>query len=140
MNNRRPLISINYVVSLGFFLLIVGIYSCTVAIPHGLNDQQAIRQQIASITASISQFIPVAIVITLAFDLILDIFMILWDLYKRSVYTKGRSEGIIEQQHKWESWNARRRKAEAEGTKFDEPPPNAEYRSAIDESVHTQKN
>lgn len=135
MQNRRPLISINYVFSLVFFLIIVGIYSCAVAIPHGLNDQQSVRQQITVVVASISQFIPVAIVITLAFDLILDIFMILWDLYKRSVYTKGRSEGIIAQQQKWENWNARRCKAEAEGTKFDEPPPNAEYRSAKDETA-----
>ena len=66
--------------------------------------------------------------------------MILWDLYKRRVYTRGRSEGIIEQQQKWENWNARRCKAEAEGTKFDEPPPNAEYRSAKDESAHIAEN
>ena len=70
--------------------------------------------------------------------------MILWEWYKGRVYTKGKSEGmsagIIEQQQKWEEWNTRRCKAEAEGTKFDEPPPHAEYGSSLDESTHRNKN
>ena len=52
--------------------------------------------------------------------------LILWEMYKNKVYSKGRSE----ERKEWEAWNSRRCAAEAEGIKFDDLPPNAEDRSA----------
>ena len=130
MIKRKPLISIENVVSMVVFLVLVGIYSCVVAIPHGFSGQQSIRQQIINISASISVFIPVAIYLTILFDGILS--MIIWGIIREKVYLKGR----LEERQEWENWNARRCKAEAEGTKFDEPPPNTENGSAKDNSAH----
>ena len=75
-------------------------------------------------------FIPVAIYLTILFDGILS--MILWGIFREKVYLKGR----LEERQDWEDWNNRRCKAEAEGIRFDEPPPNAENRSAKDNSTH----
>lgn len=144
MKTRVSLFSVSSMVVLIIFVVLVVLYSCLIAIPHGLSRQLPIRHQIIDITAYIGKFIPVAIVITIIFDLIWGSLMILWEWYKGRVYTKGKSEGmsagIIEQQQKWEEWNARRCKAETEGTKFDEPPPHAQYGSSIDESTHRNKN
>jgi hypothetical protein len=37
---------------------------------------------------------------------------------------KRYSEGRVERQKEWESWNERRQEAQAKGQTFDEPPPN----------------
>lgn len=134
MKTRVSLFSVSSMVVLIIFVVLVVLYSCVVAIPHGLSSQLPIRHQIIDITGYIGKFIPVAVVITIIFDLIWGSMMILWEMYKHRVYMKGR----FEERKEWEEWNYRRRIAEDSGRDFNEPPPSTVRKSAIVESAHVR--
>ena len=94
------------------------------------------------IVGHISSFIPVAIVLTLIFEIGGFLIMILWRLYQRRLEeaieqakieartegiaegrTEGEAAGIARNYELWAAWNNRRLEAEAQNLPFDEPPP-----------------
>ena len=121
-----------------FFLVVVVSYAI-VATQHELavGRENAVETLIA-IVGYISSFIPVAIVLTLIFEIGGFFIMILWRLYKRRLEeaieqvkiearTEGRTEGeaagIAKSYQLWAAWNDRRIEAEEQNLPFDEPPP-----------------
>ncbi len=51
------------------------------------------------------------------------LFSMISDKYLKRQRTKGRAEGSVATQQRWEEWNERRMAAEAAGEKFTEPTP-----------------
>ena len=104
---------------------------------------------LASIVGHVSTFIPVAIVIVLACEIVGVYMLLLWDLYReernrqrqereaalqqarvkaeearnRAEEANSRAEVAERRLNSWEEWNARRVEAERQNAKFDEPPP-----------------
>ena len=73
----------------------------------------------------VSTFIPVAIAIVLAYEVLGVYIMLLWDFVKKREIQQAKRE--VEEAkaevNSWEAWNARRVEAERRNGKFDEPPP-----------------
>ena len=97
---------------------------------------------LASIVGHVSTFIPVAIVVVLAFEIVGVYMLLLWDLYReernrqrqereaalqqardRAEEANNRAEEAERRLNSWEEWYARRVEAERQNAKFDEPPP-----------------
>ena len=138
----KDLILIDFI----FFLVVVVSYAIVVT-QHELAVERANAvETLIAIVAHISSFIPVAIVLTLIFEIGGFFIMILWRLYKRRLEeaieqakiearTEGRTEGkaegraegetagIVKNYELWTAWNNRRLEAEAQNLPFDEPPP-----------------
>ena len=129
------------------FLIIVVVSYAIVVTQHELAvGRENPVETLIVIVGHISTFIPVAIVLTLIFEIGGFLIMILWRLYQRRLEeaieqakieartegiaegraegrTEGRTEGIAKNYELWEAWNNRRIEAEAQNLPFDEPPP-----------------
>lgn len=129
------------------FLIIVVVSYAIVVTQHELAvGRENPVETLIVIVGHISTFIPVAIVLTLIFEIGGFLIMILWRLYQRRLeeaieqakieartegmaegraegIAEGRTEGIAKNYELWEAWNNRRIEAEAQNLPFDEPPP-----------------
>ena len=131
-----------FVVLVLVYTIIAGVYLT----PEGLNGWPEI---LASIVGHVSTFIPVAIVIVLAFEIVGVYMLLLWDLYReernrqrqereaalqqarvkaeeansRAEEANSRAEVAERRLNSWEEWYARRVEAERQNAKFDELPP-----------------
>ena len=121
-----------------FFLVVVVSYAIVVT-QHALAiGRESAVETLIAIVGYISSFIPVAIVLTLIFEIGGFFIMILWRLYQRRLEeaieqvkiearTEGRTEGeaagIAKSYQLWTAWNDRRIEAEEQNLPFDEPPP-----------------
>ena len=129
-----------------FFLVVVVSYAIVVTQHELAVGRENAVETLIAIVGYISSFIPVAIVLTLIFEIGGFFIMILWRLYKRRLEeaieqvkiearTEGRTEGkaegraegetagIVKNYELWAAWNNRRLEAEAQNLPFDEPPP-----------------
>lgn len=117
------------------YTIIAGVYLT----PEGLNGWPEI---LASIVGHVSTFIPVAIVLVLACEIVGVYMLLLWDLYReernrqrqereaalqqariRAEEANSKAEVAEKEINLWKEWNARRVEAESKNAKFDEPPP-----------------
>ena len=129
-----------------FFLVVVVSYAIVVTQHELAVGRENAVETLIVIVGHISSFIPVAIVLTLIFEIGGFLIMILWRLYQRRLEeaieqakieartegmaegrTEGRTEGeaagIAKNYELWTAWNNRRLEAEAQNLPFDEPPP-----------------
>ena len=121
-----------------FFLVVVVSYAIVVTQHELAVGRENAVETLIAIVGYISSFIPVAIVLTLIFEIGGFFIMILWRLYKRRLEeaieqvkiearTEGRTEGeaagIAKSYQLWAAWNDRRIEAEEQNLPFDEPPP-----------------
>lgn len=133
-----------------FFLIVVISYAIVVTQHELAVGRENAVETLIVIVGHISSFIPVAIVLTLIFEVGGFLIMILWRLYQRRLEeaieqakieartegiaegiaegrTEGRTEGeaagIAKNYQLWAAWNNRRIEAEARNLPFDEPPP-----------------
>ena len=125
-----------------FFIVVVVSYAIVVT-QHALAvERENAVETLIAIVGHISSFIPVAIVLTLIFEIGGFFIMILWRLYQRRLEeaieqakiearTEGRAEGraegeatgIAKNYELWTAWNNRRIEAAEKNLPFDEPPP-----------------
>lgn len=131
-----------FVVLVLAYTIIAGVYLT----PEGLNGWPEI---LASIVGHVSTFIPVAIVLVLACEIVGVYMLLLWDLYReernrqrqereaalqqariraeeansKAEEANSRAEVAEKEINLWKEWNARRVEAESKNVKFDEPPP-----------------
>ena len=124
-----------FVVLVLAYTIFAGVYLT----PEGLNGWPEI---LASIVGHVSTFIPVAIVLVLAFEIVGVYMLLLWDLYReernrqrqereaalqqarvKAEEANSRAEIAERRLNSWEEWYARRVEAENKNVKFDEPPP-----------------
>ena len=113
-----------------FFIVVVVSYSIVVTQYELAVERENVVETLIVIVAHISSFIPVAIVLTLIFEIGGFFIMILWRLYQRRLEEaieqakiEGEADGIAKNYQLWEAWNNRRIEAEAKNLPFDEPPP-----------------
>ena len=129
-----------------FFLVVVVSYAIVVTQHELAVGRENTVETLIVIVGHISSFIPVAIVLTLIFEIGGFLIMILWRLYQRRLEeaieqakieartegmaegrTEGRTEGeaagIAKNYELWTAWNNRRLEAEAQNLPFNEPPP-----------------
>ena len=117
-----------------FFIVVVVSYAIVVT-QHALAvERENAVETLIAIVGHISSFIPVAIVLTLIFEIGGFFIMILWRLYQRRLEeaieqakiearTEGEAAGIAKSYQLWAAWNGRRIEAEEQNLPFDEPPP-----------------
>ena len=117
-----------------FFLVVVVSYA-TVTAQHELAaGRENSVETLITIVGHISTFIPVAVVLTIIFEIGGFLIMILWRLYQQKLEAyleqvkvegraEGRVEGQVENYQLWDSWNNRRIEAENQNRPFNEPPP-----------------
>ena len=131
-----------------FFLVVVASYTIVVTQHELAVGRENAVETLIVIVGHISSFIPVAIVLTLIFEIGGFLIMILWRLYQRRLEeaieqakieartegiaegiaegrTEGEAAGIAKNYELWTAWNNRRLEAEAQNLAFDEPPPAA---------------
>ena len=121
-----------------FFIVVVVSYSIVVTQYELATGRENAVEILIAIVGHISSFIPVAIVLTLIFEIGGFFIMILWRLYQKRLEeaieqakiearTEGRTEGeaagIAKNYELWTAWNNRRIEAEEKNLPFDEPPP-----------------
>ena len=125
-----------------FFLVVVVSYAIFVTQHELAVGRENAVETLIVIVGHISSFIPVAIVLTLIFEIGGFLIMILWRLYQRRLEeaieqakieartegmaegrTEGEAAGIAKNYELWTAWNNRRLEAEAQNLPFDEPPP-----------------
>lgn len=121
-----------------FFIVVVVSYSIVVTQYELAVGRENAVETLIVIVGHISSLIPVAIVLTLIFEIGGFFVMILWRLYQKRLeeaieqakiegITEGRAEGeatgIAKNYELWEAWNNRRMEAEEQNLPFDEPPP-----------------
>ena len=129
-----------------FFIVVVVSYGVVVTQYELAVGRENVVETLIVIVGHISSFIPVAIVLTLIFEIGGFLIMILWRLYQKRLeeaieqakieariegITEGRAEGraegeadgIAKNYELWEAWNNRRIEAEEQNLPFDEPPP-----------------
>ncbi len=129
-----------------FFIVVVVSYGVVVTQYELAVGRENVVETLIVIVGHISSFIPLAIVLTLIFEIGGFLIMILWRLYQKRLeeaieqakieariegITEGRAEGraegeadgIAKNYELWEAWNNRRIEAEAKNLPFDEPPP-----------------
>ena len=121
-----------------FFLLVVVSYAVVVTQHELAVGRENAVETLIIIVGHISSFLPVAIVLTLIFEIGGFLIMILWRLYQRRLeeaieqakieartegMAEGRNEGMVKNYELWSAWNNRRLEAEAQNLPFDEPPP-----------------
>ena len=134
----KDLILIDFI----FFLVVVISYAIVVTQHELAVERENAVETLIVIVGHISSFIPVAIVLTLIFEIGGFLIMILWRLYQRRLEeaieqakieartegmaegrTEGEAAGIAKNYELWAAWNNRRLEAEAQNLPFDEPPP-----------------
>ena len=121
-----------------FFLALVAGYTCMVGEYELAKGRENSVETIIAIVGHVAEFISVAFVLTLFFELGGSVLMILWNLYKREqekqireivaevtaeVTAEVAAEVAAERDRVWAEWNTRRMTAEAGGIPFHEPPP-----------------
>ena len=130
----KDLILIDFI----FFLVVVISYAIVVTQHELAVGRENAVETLIVIVGHISSFIPVAIVLTLIFEIGGFLIMILWRLYQRRLeeaieqakieartegMAEGEAAGIAKNYELWAAWNDRRIEAEAQNLPFDEPPP-----------------
>ena len=130
----KDLILIDFI----FFLVVVVGYAIVVTQHELAVRRENAVETLIVIVGHISSFIPVAIVLTLIFEIGGFLIMILWRLYQRRLeeaieqakieartegMAEGRAEGIAQNYELWVAWNNRRIEAEEQNLPFDELPP-----------------
>ena len=130
----KDLILIDFI----FFLLVVVSYAVVVTQHELAVGRENAVETLIIIVGHISSFLPVAIVLTLIFEIGGFLIMILWRLYQRRLeeaieqakieartegMAEGEAAGIVKNYELWAAWNNRRLEAEARNLPFDEPPP-----------------
>ena len=138
----KDLILIDFI----FFLVVVISYAIVVTQHELAVGRENAVETVIVIVGHISSFIPVAIVLTLIFEIGGFLIMLLWRLYQRRLEeaieqakieartegiaegiaegrTEGEAAGIAKNYELWAAWNNRRLEAEARNLPFDEPPP-----------------
>ena len=117
-----------------FFLIVVIGYAVIVGRHEIAAGGENPVVTLIAIVGHISGFIPVAIVLTLIFEIGGSLTMLLWRLYKRQIdaqieqartegIARGEARGIAEAYQLWTAWNNRRLEAEGKNLPFNEPPP-----------------
>lgn len=113
-----------------FFVVVVVSYAIAVTQYELAIERESAVETLIVIVGHISSFIPVAIVLTLIFEIGGFFIMILWRLYQKRLEEaieqakiEGEADGIAKNYQLWEAWNNRRIEAEAKNLPFDEPPP-----------------
>ncbi len=117
-----------------FFLALVASYTWMVGEYELAKGRENSVETIIAIVGHVAEFISVAFVLTLFFELGGSVLMILWNLYKREqekqireivkeVTAEVTAEVAAERDRVWAEWNTRRMTAEAGGIPFHEPPP-----------------
>ena len=146
---RMPVFSFmqrTFLADLIFFLGLIASYTYMVGEYELAKGRENSVETIIAIVGHVGDFIPVALVLTLFFELGGSVLMILWNLYKREQENRLReiatevatevAAGITEKvtaevtervtaerDRVWTEWNTRRMAAEASGIPFHEPPP-----------------
>ncbi|MDE0300986.1 MAG: hypothetical protein OXN17_20320 [Candidatus Poribacteria bacterium] len=125
-----------------FFLIVVIGYAVIVGGHEIAAGRENPVETLIAIVGHISNYIPVAIVLTLMFEIGGSLTMLLWRLYKRQIdaqieqartegiasgeakgEARGEARGIAEAFQLWTAWNNRRLEAEGKNLPFNEPPP-----------------
>ena len=121
-----------------FFLVVVISYAVIVGQHELAAGRQSSVETLIAIVGHISNFIPVAIVLTFIFEIGGSLTMILWRLYKQKLeaqieqakveaeaqgIAQGVAEGVAKNYQLWAAWNNRRIEAEEKSLPFNEPPP-----------------
>ena len=133
-----------------FFIVVVVSYAIVVTQHELAAGRESAVETLIVIVGHISSFIPVAIVLTLIFEVGGFLIMILWRLYQRRLdeaieqakieartealaegrvegrvegRAEGRAEGRTEGYELWAAWNNRRLEAAEKNLPFEEPPP-----------------
>ena len=123
-----------FLADLIFFLGLIASYTYMVGEYELAKGRENSVETIIAIVGHVSEFISVALVLTLFFELGGSVLMILWNLYKREqkkrlreiaaeVTAEVTEKVTAERDRVWTEWNTRRMAAEASGIPFHEPPP-----------------
>lgn len=138
---RMPVFSFmqrTFIADLIFFLGLIASYTYMVGEYELAKGRENSVETIIAIVGHVGDFIPVALVLTLFFELGGSVLMILWNLYKREQEKRLREiatevamevaaeiteKVTAERDRVWTEWNTRRMAAEASGIPFHEPPP-----------------
>lgn len=137
IEKRVPVFSFRqgtFLADLIFFLVLIASYTYIVREYELAKGRENSVETIIAIVGHVSEFISVALVLTLFFELGGSVLMILWNLYKREqekrireivaeVTAEVTAEVAAERDRVWAEWNTRRMTAEASGIPFHEPPP-----------------
>lgn len=138
---RMPVFSFmqrTFIADLIFFLGLIASYTYMVGEYELAKGRENSVETIIAIVGHVGDFISVALVLTLFFELGGSVLMILWNLYKREQEKRLREiatevamevaaeiteKVTAERDRVWTEWNTRRMAAEASGLPFHEPPP-----------------
>ncbi|RKU34472.1 hypothetical protein C6495_07495 [Candidatus Poribacteria bacterium] len=138
---RMPVFSFmqrTFLADLIFFLGLIASYTYMVGEYELAKGRENSVETIIAIVGHVGDFISVALVLTLFFELGGSVLMILWNLYKREQEKRLREiatevamevaaeiteKVTAERDRVWTEWNTRRMAAEASGIPFHEPPP-----------------
>lgn len=133
IEKRVPVFSFmqrTFLADLIFFLVLIASYTYMVGEYELAKGRENSVETIIAIVGHVGEFISVALVLTLFFELGGSVLMILWNLYKREQKKRLREitaevteKVTAERDRVWTEWNTRRMAAEASGIPFHEPPP-----------------
>lgn len=137
IEKRVPVFSFmqrTFLADLIFFFVLIASYTYMVGEYELAKGRENSVETIIAIVGHVSEFISVALVLTLFFELGGSVLMILWNLYKREqkkrlreiaaeVTAEVTEKVTAERDRVWTEWNTRRMAAEASGIPFHEPPP-----------------
>lgn len=149
IEKRVPVFSFmqrTFLADLIFFLMLIASYTYMVGEYELAKGRENSVETIIAIVGHVGEFISVALVLTLFFELGGSVLMILWNLYKREqekrlreiaaevaaevaaeftekVAAEVKAQVTAERDRVWTEWNTRRMAAEASGIPFHEPPP-----------------
>ena len=127
-----------FLADLIFFFVLIASYTYMVREYELAKGRENSVETIIAIVGHVGEFISVALVLTLFFELGGSVLMILWNLYKREQENRLREiatevamevaaeiteKVTAERDRVWTEWNTRRMAAEASGIPFHEPPP-----------------
>lgn len=137
IEKRVPVFSFmqrTFLADLIFFLMLIASYTYMVGEYELAKGRENSVETIIAIVGHVGEFISVALVLTLFFEIGGAVLMILWNLYKREqekrlreiaaeVAAEVKAQVTAERDRVWTEWNTRRMAAEASGIPFHEPPP-----------------
>lgn len=149
IEKRVPVFSFmqrTFLADLIFFLMLIASYTYMVGEYELAKGRENSVETIIAIVGHVGEFISVALVLTLFFEIGGAVLIILWNLYKREqekrlreiaaevaaevtaevtekVAEEVKAQVTAERDRVWTEWNTRRMAAEASGIPFHEPPP-----------------
>ena len=137
IEKRVPVFSFmqrTFLADLIFFLMLIASYTYMVGEYELAKGRENSVETIIAIVGHVGEFILVALVLTLFFEIGGVVLMILWNLYKREqekrlrelaaeLAAEVKAQVTAERDRVWTEWNTRRMAAEASGIPFHEPPP-----------------